>query len=48
MKTKTIKCKGQHYFNMLNFSTTDIGGKIEQSSFVICRKCGQVKIVKVR
>lgn len=42
------KCKGQHYFDMLNFSTNDISGKIERNAFVICRKCGQVKLVKVK
>jgi hypothetical protein len=48
MKTKITKCKGQHYFEMLNLiSDFSTPSDSPQKAYVICRKCGKIRITKI-
>ncbi len=41
------KCKGQHFFQIEHTFARFDGNEETMSAFVICRKCGKVRRVKV-
>ncbi|OQB04949.1 MAG: hypothetical protein BWY19_01174 [bacterium ADurb.Bin212] len=42
------KCKGQHFFEMLNLiSDFSVPSDNSQRAYVICRKCGEIRVVGI-